>query len=215
MDKDTAIAYLTTPQGKTPSQIGEAVDVLYPDYRSYEKMAHDFRSVGKDFLRKRHHIFQLPKGIRWKIDEGAITIGKGDLICQLESEEAQWLLAFAIVEEKLDEEVCSNVVYRVLNYKDSIREALSAAAGVRCEKVIPLILPLGFDIRLAIAQKAWNLGKDWEDSCYDQICQDSSTGPGEFAHECRVLLSQVDEAMSDLLESHRSKLESLILKMDL
>jgi len=63
MDKDTARAYLTAPQGKKISEIGEAVDVLRPDYRSYKEMARDFQ-LGEDTLSGRHRIFQLPKGIR-------------------------------------------------------------------------------------------------------------------------------------------------------
>ncbi len=215
MDKDTAREYLTDPQGKKPSEIGEAVDVLYEDYGSYQEMARAFQKVGGSTLSTRRRIFQLPKGIRWKVDEGQISITNALQIARLGDENAQWLLAFAIVEEQLEADVCSNVVNRVLKYEDSIREALSAAAGVRCEKVIPLLLPLGFDIRLAIAQNAWNRSQELQDFCYDQICQDPDAAARELVCKYRALLSQLDEAMSELLESHRSKLESLILKMDL
>ena len=215
MDKDTARGHLTDPQGKKPSEIGEAVDVLRPDYRSYKEMARDFQNIGEKILARRHRIFQLPKGIRWKIDEAQIPMKHGEQISRLKNEDDQWLLAFAIVEEKLELEACSNVVTRVLKHNDSIRDALRASAGVQCDKITSLLLPLGFDIRLAIAQHAWNRNKALQDFCYDKIRQDSDTDPRELVHECRTLLSQLDEAMSQLLESHRSKLELLIKKMDL
>ena len=201
MDKDTARAYLTAPQGKKFSEIGEAVDVLRPDYRSYKAMAHEFPEVSEKTLGTRRRIFQLPKGIRWKIDEGQISLGKGDQIGRLKNEDDQWLLAFAIVEEQLDEDVCSNVVNRVLNYNDSIRDALRAAASVQCDKIVPLMLPLDFDTRLAIAQKAWNLDVDWDEYCYDHMSRDVVAVPRELAKECRALLSQLQDAMSQLLDT--------------
>ena len=209
MDRDTARAYLTNPRGKKPSEIGKAVDVLRSDYRSYKEMARDF-PMGEKTLSGRHRIFHLPKGIRWKIDEGEISITKSEQIIRLKDENDQWFLAFAIVEEQLEEEVCINVVTRVRKYKDSIRDALSASAGVQCDKVTSLLLPLGFDIRLAIAQKAWHYNMELQDFCYEQIRQDPDALSRELARECLVLLSRLEEAMSQILENHRSNLEQLI-----
>ena len=172
MDKDTAREYLTDPQGRKSSEIGEAVDVLRANYRSYQEMAHDFQKLAGKTLGVKHRIFQLPIGIRWKIDEGQIRTKQGEQITRLKNEDDQWLLAFAIVEEKLGLEACSNVVNRVLKYEDSIRDGLRASAGVQCDKITSLLLPLGFDIRLAIAQNAWNRSQELQDYCYDQICQD-------------------------------------------
>lgn len=201
MDKDTARAYLTDPQGKKPSEIGQAVDVLRPDYRSYEEMAHDFPEVGEKTLGARRRIYRLPKGIRWKIDEGHISLGKGDQIARLKNEDDQWLLAFAIVEEQLDVEVCSNVVNRVLKFNDSIRDALRAVAGVQCDKIVSLMLPLNFDIRFAIAQKAWDRNKELQDFCYDQMREDPDAAIRELRNAYRTLLSQFDQAMSRLLDT--------------
>ena len=172
MDKDTAREYLTDPQGRKSSEIGEAVDVLRANYRSYQEMARDFQKLAGKTLGVKHRIFQLPIGIRWKIDEGQIRTKQGEQITRLKNEDDQWLLAFAIVEEKLGLEACSNVVNRVLKYEDSIRDGLRASAGVQCDKITSLLLPLGFDIRLAIAQNAWNRSQELQDYCYDQICQD-------------------------------------------
>ncbi len=197
MDKDVAREFLTTPKGKNPSEIGEAVAVLYGEYHSYKKMALDLRlKVSDKFLSLRHRIFQLPNGIRWKVDNGQITLSKGYEISRLKNEEDQWLLAFAIVDAQLEQEVCTNVVNRVLEHNDSIRTALSAAAGVRCDSVDPLLLPLGFDIRFAISQQAWNQGKEWQDYCYDQIHQGIRVSLPECVSDLRQLLSKLENAMS-------------------
>ena len=199
MDRDTARAYLTEPQGKKPSEIGEAVAVLRSDYQSYKEMARDF-PIGEKTLSGRHRIFQLPKGIRWKIDEGEISITKSEQIIRLKDENDQWFLAFAIVEEQLEEEVCINVVTRVRKYNDSIRDALRVAAGVQCDKIVPLMLPLNFDIRFAMAQKAWDRNKELQDYCYDQMRVDPDAALRELNNAYRTLLSQFDEGMSQLLD---------------
>ena len=216
MDKDTARGHLTDPQGKKPSEIGEAVDVLRPDYRSYKEMARDFQNIGEKILARRHRIFQLPKGIRWKIDEAQIPMKHGEQISRLKNEDDQWLLAFAIVEEKLELEACSNVVTRVLKHNDSIRDALRASAGVQCDKITSLLLPLSFDVRLAIAPKAWNRSQG---SCKTFVTTKSVKTRTQTARE--LVCTNVapcfhnwTSAMSQLLESHRSKLELLIKKMD-
>ena len=213
MDKDTARALLGSPKGRKPSEIGEAVDVLRPEYRSYNSMARDFPDIAGSTMNRRHNIFQLPKGIRWKIDEGEIPIKQGEHITRLKNKHDQWVLAFAIVDENLEEEACYNVVNRVLTHNDSIRDALKAAASVECDKVAQLLLPLGFDDRLAIAQHAWNRKQELQDFCYDRIHQIHDPLSGEFVCECHVLLSQLDEAKSqilEILESYRSNLNQLI-----
>ena len=200
MDKDTARAYLTDPKGRKPSEIGEAVAVLRSDYHSYKEMARDYPMSGKT-LSGRHRIFRLPKGIRWKIDEGEISITKGEQIIRLNDEMDQWFLAFAIVEEQLEEEVCINVVTRVQKYNDSIRDALREAAGVQCDSIVHLMLPLNFDIRFAMAQKAWDRNKELQDFCYDQMREDPDAALQELKDAYRSLLSKFDEGMSHLLDT--------------
>ena len=196
MDKATAREYLIDPEGRKPSEIGEAVDVLRADYRSYKEMARDFQTLGGRTLGSKHRIFRLPQGIRWKIDEGKIPVNKSEHIARLKNEDDQWLLALVIAEERLEEEVCSNVVNRVLKFNDSIRDALSASAGVQCDKITSLLLLLSFDIRLAIAQNAWNRSQELQDYCYDQICQDpDAAAPYEqdcFGHNETTLSAGAD-----------------------
>lgn len=73
--------------------------------------------------------------------------------------------------------------------------------SVQCDKIVPLMLPLDFDTRLEIAQKAWNLGVDWDEYCYDHMSRDVVAVPHELAKECRALLSQLQDAISQLLDT--------------
>ena len=153
MEEKIAIGYLTAPEGKKPSEIGEAVDVLYQKYHSYKAIAQQL-SVSDKFLSSRHHIFQLPKGIQWKIDQGQIGIGQGYEIFRLENEEDQWLLALAVVEQDLKATECANVVNLVLRQGRSIRDALSISTGIRFDEGKPLILMIRPDLWIPMSQAA-------------------------------------------------------------
>ena len=199
MEEKVAIEYLTVPEGKKPSEIGEAVDVLYQKYHSYKAIAQQL-NVSPDFLSSRHRIFQLPKGIQWKINQGQIGITQGYEISRLEHEGDQWLLALAIIEEKLSIRECENVVNIVLKQNSSIRDALSVSAGVRFDKIQPLLLPLGFDIRLAICQSAWNQCKNWDDLCYELIRQGIDVDMKKIAIQLEALASDLREAGQEKTE---------------
>ena len=100
MEEKIAREYLTAPEGKKLSEVGEAVDILYQKYHSYKAIAQQVGNVSDDFLRSRHRIFQLPTGIQWKVDKGEIGVTHGYEISRLENEDDQWLLALAISEQK-------------------------------------------------------------------------------------------------------------------
>lgn len=59
-----------------PSEIGNAVDVLYPGFGTYKAIAAEF-GRSDSFWSVRHRLFQLPVGIWWKIDEGQISMEQG------------------------------------------------------------------------------------------------------------------------------------------
>jgi hypothetical protein len=193
MEEKAAIEYLTAPEGKKPSEIGKAVDVLYQKYHSYKAIAQQL-NVSPNFLNSRHRIFQLPKGIQWKIDQGQIGITQGYEISRLKNKDDQWLLALAIIEEKLTLDECKNVVNRVSKQNDSIRDALSVSAGVRFDKIQTLLLPLEFDIRLEICRLAWDLCKNWEDLCYQLIRQGIDVDIKKVGSQLEALASNLREA---------------------
>lgn len=187
MDATTAREHLSAPEGKLPCEIGEAVDVLYGEYGSYEALALQF-GKSKKFCGTRHRLFQLPEGIRWKIDERQIGIEQGYQISRLTSDEDQWVLALAIIEaEDLTAKECQNVVNLVLNQEKSIRDALSVSAGIRFDKIQPLLLPLGFDIRLSICKIAWKQCQNWEDLGYRLILQGIDVDIREVASQLEEL----------------------------
>ena len=193
MEEKTAIEYLTAHEGKKASEIGRVVDVLYQKYHSYQAIAQRVGMSSK-FWSARHRIFQLPKGIQWKIDQGQIGITQGHEISRLENEYDQWLLALAIIEEKLTPDECKNVVNIVLKQNGAIRDVLSISTGVRFDKIQTLILPLGFDTRLAICQSAWNQCKNWEDLCYELIRQGIDVDIKKIASQLEALASDLREA---------------------
>lgn len=193
MDATTAREHLSNPEGKTPCEIGEAVDVLYPEYGTYVTVARQFGKSDK-FWNVRHRLFQLPEGIRWKVDGGQIGIEQGYQISRLTNDDDQWVLALTIIEvENLTAKECQNVVNLVLNQEKSIRDALSVSAGIRFDK-IPLLLPLNFDIRLSICKVAWKQYQNWEDLCYRLILQGIAVDIGEVARQLEELAAALRKA---------------------
>ena len=191
MDAKTAREILTVHIGRKPSEIGEAVDVLYEAFGSYASMAQEFGRSGK-FWRVRHRFFQLPEGIRWKIDEGQIDIGQGEQIFKLENEEDQWLLAIAIIEtESFTATESGNVVNLVLKENEPIRKALDVSAGIRFDKTHPLLLPLPFGVWLVICKRAWAGCQNWEDLTYQLILQGLEVNPEEIACQLEKLASDL------------------------
>lgn len=194
MDATTAREHLSNPEGKTPCEIGEAVDVLYPEYGTYVTVARQF-GKSDNFWNVRHRLFQLPEGIRWKVDGGQIGIEQGYQISRLTNDDDQWVLALTIIEvENLTAKECQNVVNLVLNQEKSIRDALSVSAGIRFDKIQPLLLPLGFDIRLSICKVAWKQYQNWEDLCYRLILQGIAVDIGEVARQLEELAANLRKA---------------------
>ena len=191
MEENVARDYLTAPEGKKPSKIGEAVDVLYQKYGSYKTIAQQL-NVSSQFLSSRHRIFQLPKGIQWKVDQEQIRIDQGYHIFRLKNEDDQWLLALAIIEAKLNIQDCKNVVNIVQKQNVSIKDALNTF-GVRFD-VHPLLLPLKVDLRLAICRSAWSQGENWADYCYQLILQGIDVDIKKVARQLEALASDLHKA---------------------
>lgn len=207
MKVETAEEILSAYDERKPSEIGNAVDIFYKELGTYKAIAQQFgRSEG--FWSVRHRIYQLPAGIRWKVDEGQISIDQSYHISRLEDDEDQWLLAMVIIETKnLTATECGNVVNLVLKEDKSIREALSISAGIRFDKVQPLVLPLKFDIRLAICKRAWGQGQEWKDLVYQSILQSIDVDIKEIASQLEKLTSDLRKAGETQQKSHESEPE--------
>ena len=83
MDINAAKDCLRSYKTRKPSEIGEAIDVLLKEPKaSYKTIAQSFDTLSSSFISSRHKIFLLPKGIRWKVDNGKITIAQAAQICR-------------------------------------------------------------------------------------------------------------------------------------
>lgn len=209
MNTNTARELLTSQDAKKPSEIGEAIDVLYKELGTYQAIVDQ---VGRStfFYRQWHSIFQLPAGIQWKIDEGIINLKQGVQISRLKDEADQWLLAVTIIETKdLTAEECKNVVNVVLNEDKSLQDTLGILAGIRFDKIQPLLLPLGFDIRLEICKVAWSRCQEWADLCYRLILQGIDVDIKEVARQLEKLASDLRAAGTTERESAEPEAENV------
>ena len=199
MDLKTAKAIIVDHVQRKPSEIAEAVDVLYREFGTYQAITQEMGKSDKFWI-MRHRISQLPGGIRWKIDEGHIGIGQGYQIARLKREEDQWLLAIAIIEARpLTAKECRKVVNLVLNENKSITESLSIAASIHFDEIQPLSLPLGSDVWVEICKIAWTRYQKWEDLCYQLVRQGVDVDFQELASQLEKLASDLRNSGKDLL----------------
>lgn len=197
MNSKTARKIIAAHTENKPSEIAEAVDVLYQEFGTYQAIT---REIGKSdkFWIMRHRISQLPSGILWKIDEGHIGIGQGYQIARLKREEDQWLLAIVIIEARcLTTKECRKVVNLVLNEEKSIIDSLSILADIHFDEIQPLSLPVGSDIWIEICKIAWTRRQKWEDLCYQLVRQGVDVDFQELA-------SQLEKLASDLRQAGRN-----------
>ncbi len=193
---------------KKPSEIAEAIDVLYEKFGTYQEIAKQVNCSDR-FLSTRHRIFKLPTGIRWEIDKRQISIEQAYQISRLHKVEDQWILAMVIIEAKnLTTKECTNVVNLVLNEKKSLKDVLSVSAGVRFDNIQPLLLPLGFDLRLAICKLAWDRYLNWEDLAYQLILQGLDVNPEVIATQFEIAADQLLKHAADLRKVIQNKIES-------
>lgn len=207
MDESSAVDCLTNHSKKKPSEIGQAVDVLYQVHGTLAKIVQQLHlDVGDNYLRSMRRIFHLPQGIRWKVDKGQIKVAQGYEISRLEDEDDQWMLAITVVEKNLKAKECKNVVNLVLNKGRTMRDALSTVAGVHFEEIRPptLILPIGVDFWFELSKAAWQRGEEWQDLCYRIIREGIDIDPKEVREEAKSLREIADRAagrMEELADS--------------
>lgn len=197
MDIKTARWIIAARDKKKPSEIAKAVDIVYQEFGTYQAIT---RTIGKSdkFWIVRHRISQLPVGILWKIDEGDIGIGQAYQITRLKREEDQWTLAIAIIEtNSLTAKECGKVVNLVLNEGKSIKDSLSILADIRFDEIRPVLLPLGYDIWIAICKIAWTQCQKWEDLCYQLVLQGVEV-------DIQGIASQLEKLASDLRQAGRT-----------
>jgi len=184
------------------SALGEAVDVLCETHGSYTKISQRVQ-IPAERLRSWHRIFQLPKGIQWQVDRGEIPLAHALEMAKLEEENDQWLLALALVEakQKLSAKECRNVVQDVVKNGAPIRDAVEKV-GVRFDKVIPIVLPFGFDERLLLTKPAWDKRQKFEDYCLQKIRHGIKLDTEKVAHQTEKIAAQVENIAAILREDN-------------
>lgn len=207
MNEDAALDILVSSKDqKRPqlSALGEAVDVLYETHGSYTKISKRAR-IPPERLRSWHRIFQLPKGIQWQVDRGEIPLRQALEMAKLEEENDQWLLALALVEakRKLSAKECRNVVQDVVKNGAPIKDAVEKV-GVRFDKVIPIVLPFGFDERLLLTKPAWDKREEFEDYCLQKIRHGVKLDTEKVAHKTEKIAEQVENIAAILREGNGS-----------
>ena len=205
MNEIQAIECIRCHETESPSRLGQAVNVLYEIYKSYskidDKLKHSSdevltKPVATSFLKARHHIYKLPVGIQWQIDQEKIPIGLGCEISRLDNQNDQWLLALVITEakDKLTIKECKNIVDEVMKEKKTIIESLNKRAGIKLNNLITVMLPFNFEQRLSIIKSAWNQKQELEDFCLKCIDEGSRVN-------LEKVVTDIEKIVLDLKES--------------
>lgn len=184
MDAEEAKFILENPDGKKLSEIGEAIDVLLPQYRPKNRTKGGYKELSEEIGRKRikisgrrrsftlselHSIYRMPQGIRWKIDLEKIGASQGVEIARLKCEEDQWILALAVDAKQMSVTKCGKIVSLALrkpkaDEKDySLREALGSVAGIRFRDISRVMEMLSPEEWIAVSKEAWHRKMDWQD----------------------------------------------------
>ena len=196
MDCETAKQYLDHPTGRKPSELGEAVDVLYEQYGNYDAMASEVElSAGR--LSDLRQVFLLPEGIRLQVDKGRIRISHARQILRLKEEDDQWLLAFSIVEASISVKNTKAAIDAVVKDGRPLQDVLQTMIGIRFDKVMPLLLPLTFEDILKMTCAAWSKKLDWPDFSLWAIKEATRVDHEHIADELAKLADQLRPVSMD------------------
>ena len=196
MNEVSAAECLRNPEGRLPSEVGQAVHVLHGVHGTYRAIIDKLNlTVSDNFLGVRHRIFRLPNGVRRRVDEGVLSITQGYQVARLNSEDDQWMLAIVAVEKGLTATECERVTNMVRRQKWRIQDALATLTGVRFDEISPpvLLLPISVDFWFALSKVAWDRGQDWQDACYQMISRGVSVDVDQVATQIAELADSLRE----------------------
>ncbi len=173
-----------------PSELGEAVDVLYKEYGNYDTVAKQVGlSVGR--LGNLRRVFLLPQGLRWQVDKGKLLISHAYHISRLKEENDQWLLAFSIIEAKMSVMDTKTIVNAVIKTGQRLQDVLQEMVGVRFDEVKALLLPLPFEDVYKITRMAWSKELEWADFSFMAIKEATRVDHECIAEELTRLADQL------------------------
>lgn len=171
MDIEYAKNIVNKHQEQSIGLLGEAIDCLLTKYGNYKSIASNVK-LSAGTISKYHKISKLPHGILWQLQEGNISFGIAEQLARLDSEDDQWRLAFFVVDTghgSFSVQDCQEVVTAIKKRKQSAEVVLKELTGETFEKIKPLILPVGFEFRFALARASWNHEIEWTDLCFRVI----------------------------------------------
>jgi len=190
MDSEKAKEILHQPSDWKPSELGEAVDVLYKEYGNYDAIASRVNfSEGR--LSNLRRVFLLPQGIRWQVDKGRLRISHAYHISRLKEENDQWLLAFCIIEAKMSVKDTNATVNAVIKNAERLQDILQGLVGVRFDEVKALLLPLSFEDVFKITRMAWSKELEWADFSFMAIKEATRVDHERIATELTRLVEQL------------------------
>jgi hypothetical protein len=190
VDLDKARACLNSPTKKKPSEIGEAVNLLFLEFRSYKKIAEQVE-LSPERISVFHRVYKLPKGIQWQVDNGKILIGHAMQISRL-NENNQWLLAFVIVEEKISVKDSRTVVNAVINSEQELSNVLKSITGIDSNNIKAQLLPLSFSERFQISRSAWGKEMSWVDFNLKSIMEATRVDIEQIADELTKIVKKIN-----------------------
>lgn len=191
MNLDNARECLNIPTGKKSSEIGEAVDLLFHEFRSYKKIAEQVELSSKR-ISEFHRVYKLPKGIRWQVDDGKLLIGHAMQISRL-PENDQWMLAFVIIEEKINVKDTRKIVNEFLNSENDLTSVLKTVAGIDSDSIKALLLPLSFEERFQIVCSAWEKEMSWADFGLNSIRVATRVDIEKIAGELTKIVEKINQ----------------------
>ncbi|HHX23492.1 MAG TPA: hypothetical protein GX723_05710, partial [Thermoanaerobacterales bacterium] len=171
MDIECAKDIVNKHQEQSIELLGKAIDCLLTQYGNYKNIASNVK-LSAVTISKYHKISKLPHGILWQLQEGNISLGIAEQLARLDSEDDQWCLAFFVVDTgrgSFSVQDCQEVVTAIKKRKQSAKVVLKELTGETFEKIKPLILPVGFEFRFALARASWNHEIEWTDLCFRVI----------------------------------------------
>lgn len=222
MDAEESQFILENPEGKKPSEIGEAIDVLLCQRREGHKRG-GYKWLSEKIGKKRikvnghkrsftlseiHRIFRLPQGILWRIDLEKIGASQGVEIARLKCEKDQWILALAVDAKQISAKDCRVTVNLALKKPEagekdySLWEALDRVAGFPFEGLPRLMDMSSPEEWIAVSKEAWNRKMDWENFCHRLIAQKQSV-----LSDMEKMAEQISQWMRDFPKSSHEEMD--------
>lgn len=191
MDIQNAWERLQSPEDKTRSILGKAIETLVDSGIPYKDIASK-TALSENKISAFHKLSKFPPGIQWLADQGVFTLTIIAQIGRLSESKDQELLAFCAFSKKLSGQDVKEAVDVAIKQNRPLREVLETLIGIRFDKVDePILLPFSFEDRLKISVAAWARGRRWEDFCHDAIMEATRVDASQIGERIVALAKEL------------------------